>query len=182
MIAREVAKKYSNALYMAARDKNVVSRIYDELGDLDKVVQSQREFLEFLKSPRNSESDKLAFIASVFTDRVHALLMQFLVVLVEKNRVKFLHEIIDEYNRHVEAERGIGRATVITAMKLTETERKKLIDKLSARLNLKVVLEEELDPKIMGGVIIITHDQIIDGSVRYGLDVMEQTLNKVRVA
>lgn len=182
MIAREVAKKYSNAFYLAAKERNLISRIYEELGDLDKIARSQKDFLEFLGTPRVSETDKLSFVASVFTDRVHPMMTQFLIVLIEKGRIGFLHEIVDEFNRKVEAERGIGRATIITATSLTDTERKKLIDKLSAKLNLKVVLEEELDKNIMGGAIIITHDQIIDGSVRHGLDVIENTLSKVRVA
>ena len=50
------------------------------------------------------------------------------------------------------------------------------------KLNLKIKLEEELDPSLMGGAVIITHDQIIDGSVKHGLELLEQSLNKVRVA
>ena len=182
MISREVAKKYSNALYLAAKERNLVSKIYEEMGDLDKIARSQKEFLEFLKTPRVPETDKLSFVASVFTDRVHPLLMQFFVVLIEKSRIGFLHEIVDEFNRKVEAERGVGRATVITARVLTDSERKKLIEKRSAKLNLKVVLEEEIDRSIIGGAIVITHEQIIDGSVQHGLDVIKQTLSKVRVA
>jgi F-type H+-transporting ATPase subunit delta len=182
MIAREVAHKYAGALFLAAREKDVVSQIYDELGDLDKVAQKEKNLLDYLVSPRVLESDKLSFVGSILTDRVHPMISQFMVVLIEKGRVKFLHEIVDEFNRKVEAERGIGRATVITAIKLTDGEKKKLVEKLSAKINLKVVLEEEIDNSIMGGVIIITHDQIIDGSVRHGLDVIEQTLSKIRVA
>lgn len=182
MISREVAKKYSNALYLAARDKNLVPQMFEEIGDLDKVVKTQSEFLNFLKTPRVSENDKLSFVASILTDRVHPMLVQLMIVLIEKHRIGFLPEIIDEFNRLVEAERGIGRATVITATELNNSERKKLVDKLSEKLKLKVILEEEIDKDIVGGMIVITHDQIIDGSVRHGLDIIEQTLHKVRVA
>jgi len=138
--------------------------------------------LEFLKSPRNTENDKKSFVSAVLQKRVHAIIVQFLNILLEKNRIKYLREIIDEFNRLVEAERGIGRATVISATPLTELEKRELTDKLSSRLNLKIKLETEIDPSLMGGAVIITHDQIIDGSIKHGLDLLEQSLNKVRVA
>jgi len=181
MIAREVAKKYSNALYLASREKDIVPEVYEQLVHLDKIAHSEKAFLEFLKSPRVTEKDKKSFVHNVLQKRVHAIIIQFLNVLLEKNRIKYLREIIDEFNRLVEAERGIGRATAISAKPLAVTEKRKLMDKLAARLNLKIKLEEEIDPNIMGGVIVITHNQIIDGSVQHGLDLIEQSLNKVRV-
>ncbi len=182
MIDREVAKKYSNALYLASKEKEIVSEVFEQLAHLDKIAHSEKAFLEFLKSPRITEQDKKSFVQNVLQKRVHAIIVQFLNVLLEKNRIRYLREIIDEFNRLVEAERGIGRATVITAAPLAPAEKRDLIEKLSARLNLKVKLEEKIDTKVMGGVIVITHDQIIDGSVRHGLDLIEQSLNKVRVA
>jgi len=182
MIAREVAQKYSNALFMLSQEKNVTSDIYLQLSELGKIVQAEKRFLEFLKSPRVTETEKKTFVQAVLKNRAHPLLAQFLIVLIEKGRIGFLNEVIDEFNRKVEAVRGIGRATVISAAPLKDAEKKKLIDKLSAKLNLKIMLEEEIDTKVMGGVIVITHDQIIDGSVRHGLDMLEQSLSKVRVA
>jgi F-type H+-transporting ATPase subunit delta len=182
MLAREVAKKYANALYLASKEKEIVSEVYEQLGQLDRIAESEKAFLEFLKSPRNTELNKKSFVNAVLQKRVHAIIVQFLNVLLEKSRIKFLREIIDEFNRLVEAERGLGRATVITAAPLTAGEKNNLIEKLSGKMNLKIKIEEEIDTSIMGGVIIITHNQIIDGSIKHGLDVLEQTLNKVRVA
>lgn len=182
MIAREVAKKYANALYLAGKEKNIVSEVYDQLVHLDKIAHSETAFLEFLKSPRITENDKKSFVQNVLQKRVHAIIVQFLNVLLEKNRIKYFREIIDEFNRLVEAERGIGRATVISARPLADVEKRQLIQRLSAKLNLKVKLEEEIDPAVIGGAVVITHDQIIDGSVKHGLDLLEQNLSKVRVA
>lgn len=182
MISREVAKKYANAMFMASKEKEILPEVYEQLGHLDNIAHSEKAFLEFLKSPRFTEKDKKTFVANVLQKRVHAIIVQFLYILLEKNRIKFLREIIDEFNRMVEAQRGIGRATVISAMPLTETEKRNLIDKLAAKLKLKIKLEQEIDSNIMGGVIVITHDQIIDGSVKHGLDLLEQSLYKVRVA
>ncbi len=182
MKTREVARKYATALYLSTKDKDIVTEIFDQLSEIQKIALSDYKFMNFLKSPQVAESDKKEFVASVFGSRVHPMIIQLFIVLIEKNRFEHFLEIIDEFNRKVEAVRGIGRATVISAKELTEAEKQKLIEKLSKKMNLKIQIETEIDPNMIGGVIVLTHNQIIDGSIRYGLDMIEQSLQKVRVA
>jgi F-type H+-transporting ATPase subunit delta len=127
------------------------------------------------------DEHKLALVRDVFTSRMERLFVEFLVVLVRKHRVGYLPEIIDEFTRLVEAENGVGRVTVITAAPLAEAERTAMSSKLAAKLKLKIELQEKLDKSIMGGVIVITHNEIIDGSVRHGLELLEEQLGKVKV-
>ncbi|MGH8016157.1 MAG: ATP synthase F1 subunit delta, partial [Candidatus Zixiibacteriota bacterium] len=153
MIAREVAKKYANAMYLACKEKEIVTDVHEQLVHLDNIADSEKGFLEFLKSPRITEKDKKSFVNAVLQKRVHAIIVQFLNVLLEKHRIKFLREIIDEFNRLVEADRGIGRATVISAAPLTDLEKRHLVGELTDKLKLKIKLEEKVDLNIMGGLI-----------------------------
>ena len=182
MRTREVARRYATALYLSSKEKEILTEIFDQLSEIQKIAESNQEFLDFLKSPQVAESDKKEFVASVFGSRVHPMIVQLFIVLIEKNRFEHFLEIIDEFDRKVEADLGIGRATVISAKELTETEKQKLIRQLSEKMNLKIQIETEIDQDIIGGVIVLTHNQIIDGSIRHGLDMIEQSLQKVRVA
>ena len=182
MKTREVARKYATALYLSTKDKDIVTEIFEQLSEIQEIAQHDNNFLDFLKSPQVPESDKKEFVSSVFGSRVHPMIVQLFVVLIEKNRFAHFLEIIDEFDRKVEADRGIGRATVISAKELTDAEKQKLIEKLSKKMNLKIQIETEIDPNMIGGVIVLTHNQIIDGSIRHGLDMIEQSLQKVRVA
>ena len=182
MRTREVARKYATALYLSSKEKDIVTDIYDQLSEIQKVAESDNEFLDFLKSPRVAESDKKEFVSNVFGTRVHPMVVQLFIVLIEKNRFEHFLDIIDEYDRKVEADRGVGRATVISAQELTKDEKQELIEQLSKKMNLKIQIETEIDQNVIGGVIVLTHDQIIDGSIRHGLDLIEQSLQKVRVA
>ena len=101
MLAQEVASKY----------------------DLKAFLASDSTLLTFLKAPEVLEEWKLALVRNVFRERIEKLFIEFLIVLVEKHRIAFLPEVIDEFTRLVEAEKGIGRATVITAAPLNETEK-----------------------------------------------------------
>ncbi len=182
MIAQEVAKKYAHALFLAARDKGLIDAAYEQLDDLKSFVEKDPTLLRFLSAPQVLEENKLSLVRTVFGPRLERLFVEFLVVLVNKHRVAHLAEIIDEFLRLVEAEKGIGRATVITARPLDPKERSALITRLAAKTGLRIETEEKVDPKVLGGMIVIMHNEIIDGSVRHGLDLIEDQLAKVKVS
>jgi len=181
MLAQEVARKYAQALFGAAKEKGLIDKAYEQFNDLKAFLASDSTLLTFLKAPEVLEEHKEALVRNVFRERIERLFVEFLIVLVEKHRIAFLLEVIDEFTLLVEAEKGIGRATVITATPLNETEKSDLITKLTAKTGLKIELEEKVDPDILGGMIVILHNEIIDGSVRRGLDLLEAQLIKVKV-
>ena len=181
MLVWEVAGKYANALFLSANERNRLDSTYEQLNDLGELVRSDKTMLNFLSAPQVLDETKKSLLRKVFTERIDRLLVEFLVVLVDKNRIGYLPEIIDEYARLVEAEQGVGRVTVVTAVPLNDAERKKLSAKMVAKTGLKIVLEEKVDPAIVGGMIVVLHDEIIDGSIRHGLNLLKEQLEKVRV-
>ena len=181
MLAQEVARKYAQALFVAAKEKGLIDKAYEQFNDLKAFIASDSSLLDFLNAPQVLEEHKEAMVRNVFRERIERLFVEFLIVLVEKHRIAFLPEVIDEFTRLVEAEKGIGRATVITATPLNEREKADLVAKLTAKTALKIELEEKIDPDILGGIIVILHNEIIDGSVRRGLDLLEEQLAKVKV-
>ena len=181
MIAQEVARRYAQALFLAAKDKGVLDDAHVQIADLKKLIEKDDSLLNFLNAPQVLDEHKLELLRNVFSDRIHRLFVEFLVVLVNKHRIKYLHGIIDDFIRLVEAEKGEARVTVITAHPLNDDQRSNLIAKLVAKTSLKVTLEEKVKPAIMGGMIVIMHNEIIDGSIRHGLNMIEEKLAKVKV-
>ncbi len=181
MLAQEVAKAYAKGLFLSVRERNLGDRAYSELQELRTYLESDPTLLDFLVAPHVLDEHKLALVRDVFTDRVHQLFVELLVVLVKKHRVGHLPGIIDEFVRLVEAKNGVGRATIITAVALTDDEKDKLTARLAARTNLTIQLDPRVDPDIIGGMIVIMHNEIIDGSIRRGIDKVDERLAKVRV-
>lgn len=181
MLTQEVAKKYANALFLSVKEKNLLDAAYDQFGSLKEMLDSDRTLLNFMSAPQVMDEHKLAVVRKVFESRLERLFVEFLVVLVEKNRINFLSEIIDELRRSIEAANGVGRVTVITAVPLKEDERSALAIKMADKTKLKIMLEEKVDAEIIGGMIIILHNEIIDGSIKHGLDLVGEQLSKVRV-
>jgi F-type H+-transporting ATPase subunit delta len=181
MLAQEVAKKYAGALFLASKEKGLLDTAAEQFESLGELITRDRTLLSFLSAPHVLDENKHSVVRDVFGPRMDRLFVEFLLVLIEKGRVGFLPEVIDEFTRMFEAEKGLGRITAITAVRLDETERADVIRRMAAKTGLKVILEEKVDPSILGGMILILHNEIIDGSVRRGLDLVANELTKVRV-
>ncbi|MBU0982510.1 MAG: F0F1 ATP synthase subunit delta [candidate division Zixibacteria bacterium] len=182
MIAQEVAQKYANALFMSVRERNIIDQSYEQLTGLAAMLKTDRRLLTFLSSPRIALDGKLEVVRSVFGERLERLLVEFLQLLVRKRRINQLPDVIDEFNRLVELHKGINRVTVITAVPVNPDEESRLQAKLAAKVaGGTIELEKKVDPSLIGGMIVIMHDQIIDGSVRHGMDQLEEQLGQVKV-
>lgn len=182
MIAEQVSQRYAKALFMAAKGRNLIEKAYEQFDVLKQVLQKDRALLDFLTAPQVPDERKLELVNNVFGPRIEKLFVEFLFILMDKHRIGYLPQIIDTFERLVEVEKGIVRVRVITAVQLSPDEERDATARLSARTGRKVLMEKKVDPSIMGGMIVIIDDEIIDGSVRHGLKMIEEQLGKVKVA
>lgn len=182
MLAPEVAHKYGHALFMSVKEKNLLEKADEQFLALKDLLAKDRSLLDLLNAPQVPDERKIAVIHAVFDKWMERPFVEFLLVLFEKHRINFLPQIVDEFDRMVKAEKGIARVTVITAVAMTSGEEQNLMGTLAKKTGLKIELDKRVDPAILGGVIIIMHDRIIDGSIRHGLDLIEEQLEKVKVA
>jgi len=181
MLAQQVGKKYGGALFQLVKDKNIIDTAWEQFDDLAEYLKKEDAFFDFMAAPQIPDRDKEQLVKQVFESRFDKPLFNFLMVLTEKRRINYLLEIIEEFDRLVRAEKGIEKATCITAVPLSEGERSSLIDRLAAKTDLKIELEEKIDQSIIGGMIIILHNQIIDGSIRHGLQILRNRLMNLKV-
>ena len=181
MIAQEVAKRYSAALLMSTQQRGLVDEAYEQFSSLKVAMEKDAALLKFLASPRVVEEQKLQLLRSVFGERMEQLFVEFLGVLVRKRRVSYLIEVIDEFNRRVEFQKGINRVTVMTAVPILPEQESALVATLVTKTGKKIELEKKVDKDIIGGMVVIMADEIIDGSVKYGLSQLKETLQKIKV-
>ena len=127
------------------------------------------------------EDQKLQLLRSVFGARMEQLFVEFLAVLVRKRRAMYLIEVIDEFNRQVEFEKGINRVTVTTAVPLMPDEETSLITTLTTKSGKKIELEKKVDARLIGGMVVVMAEKIIDGSVKHGLVQLEEQLQRIKV-
>ena len=181
MIAQQVAKKYSTALFLSAGRRGLLDEAYTQFTELKTALKTDPALLKFLSSPRIAEEEKINLLHRVFGERMQTLFLEFLTVLVRKRRAMYLVHVIDAFDLMVERHKGIVRATATTAVPLSGDEEKRLVDQLSAKTGKKIELERRIDPRLIGGMVVLVGDEIIDGSVKYGLVKLEERLNHIKV-
>ena len=181
MIDKTVSERYAFALLNVAKKNALMDVILSELGLIGKVIGEGSFVKKFLESPHISDEDKISLIHKAFSDRINQTLVNFLLLLLKKYRIEFLHDIIEEYSRLVDIEKGIEKARVVCSVPVNEGMLMGLREKLEGLTGKKIVLEVYEDKKIIGGIIIHLRDIVIDGSIRYKLGTLKENLLRVKV-
>jgi len=181
MLAAEVAKRYAQGLFLLAQEKNALDQVAAEMKDLDELLQEDDTLLDFLAAPQVRDQDKFSVLRSVFSGKVSRMLEEFLTLVVAKRRNPYIHEIAEAFEELVLDHNGFVKSQIITAVTLSRGETDKMQEKLEAKSGKKVMIVTKVDPSIIGGVIVILGDQIIDKSIRHQLELLRDQLKALKV-
>jgi F-type H+-transporting ATPase subunit delta len=168
-------------LFMSAKEKNLLDLADEQFLGLRELLVHDNTLFNFLNAPQVPDEKKHSLVRNVFAGRLERPFLEFLIVLIEKHRTAYLPTIAEELDRMIKADKGIGKVTVITAIPISASEEQELIKELTKKTGLKIELEKKIDPEILGGMITILYDKIIDGSVKHGLHQIQHELEKVKV-
>jgi F-type H+-transporting ATPase subunit delta len=162
-IVREV---YSEVLFELAEQMGCVDSVTDDLSCVAEILKAEPEFAAVLTSQTIKPSEKVQIIRRVFGGKVEDLTLDFLSVLARRNRIGFLAGISDKYEMLVDVhhERAFVEITVAKALNDKQTERLKA--GLKNAINGEVKVSVEVEPGIIGGIIIKKGDTVIDNSVK----------------
>jgi F-type H+-transporting ATPase subunit delta len=178
-----IARRYAQALFMAAQKKDVVDRTWQDLKGIQEVDQRSHEQFRFLlEAPQVSVAHKFAVLDAAIRPFVHPLVVEFFRLLLNKKRSFGLRDILDEFERLAEEHAGIVRARVTSAVPLLDAESAQLLAELERRMSKKVRLVATVEPAILGGMVVRIGDEIADQSVRTQLAEMRDHLLAARVS
>jgi len=94
-------------------------------------------------------------------------LTNFLMLLVDKRRIVFLAQVVEQYLSLLRELNQVALAEVISAQELSEAQRNAVVDRVKGITNARdVELKTSIDPDLIGGVIIKVGSQVIDASIR----------------
>lgn len=171
----QLAAVYARALLGAVKNSDDIDRVGEELYSVAMdVIERQPVLRDFLSSPRTAAREKSEFFDRVLGGRISPTLLNFLKVVAQHNRLDCLRSIALATRDLVHELRGRLRVQVRTAETLDAALRERVTASLSKALKQEVVLEEEVDPNLLGGIVVRVGDQVIDGSVSHQLECMRQ--------
>ncbi|MGL5327662.1 MAG: F0F1 ATP synthase subunit delta [Peptostreptococcaceae bacterium] len=174
-----VASRYAEALFQIGEEEKLTDELYQELNQVVKIFDENKDFYSILKSPVISKKEKIVLIDNVFEKKLNENLENFLKVIIEKDRISFIFDIKDSYKVLLNEKNNILEGVAITAIPLEKQEIKELEDKLSQKYNKNVTLENEVDKSILGGVLVRLGNEEIDGTVKTRLSKIKEQLSQV---
>jgi len=166
-VTAEVVSPYAEALMAIAKDNDLAESLGEDAGALLSLLTSSDELTQFLNSPLISGTAKKGVLNELVRDTVHPVMLNFLMLLVDRGRILLLADILKQYQALLRDLKQTVLAEVTAAVELSEAQqdalRQRVIEMTGAR---QAELTIEIDPELLGGVIIKVGSQVVDASLR----------------
>lgn len=175
-------KRYAQALYDVAQKKDKVAKYIEDLTSIVQIIDENKEFKTLIKHPEITTKEKKKFFINLFKGKIDEDLLTFLLLLIEKDRILFLKEKLDELKKIDLEHRNTITVHIRVVRPLKEYQKENLINTMSKKYGKAVIIEEIVDPSIVGGIIIRVDDDLMDGSVRHHIEDMKRSMaSKIEV-
>jgi F-type H+-transporting ATPase subunit delta len=175
---RRAAAPYAKALFALAKERDETELIGRELGEAAATFESVAELRDFLARPWIPAPVKRTVVTEIAQrSSLSRLTTDFLALVAGRGRTDHLKVIAEKYQKRLDEDLGLARARVHTTMPLTSEERGALTAKLGKSLgSRRVVLEEIVDPTMLGGFIVESGSIVLDGSLEGQLERIRRRL------
>ena len=185
-----IAARYARALQIlterqAAKNGKptiaLLEQTLEELQGVATLLAHGTRLGKFVLDPQIGPADRRRVLEQGLSGRVLPSVRVFADLLLRKKRLVLLGAIAHEFQVIVERAKGLERATVVSAVRLTDGERDRLHRELERFTAKKIVLESLVDASLVGGAYVRIGDRVIDRSVRSLLGSLAQQLYEVSV-
>ena len=177
--AEIVARRYGQALYELAEEKGSLDTVAADAAELRRAWTQSEELREVMARPEIAAEEKKAIWKDLLADSSDPDLRSLLYLLTDKNRLNFLTEILDFFERLLRQRSGEVMALVRTAQPLRAEQEEELKQSLSRMLDKKVTLQVTVDEALLGGLVVRIEDRMFDGSLRSRLTGLTERMQKM---
>ncbi|WP_235832588.1 F0F1 ATP synthase subunit delta [Acetivibrio mesophilus] len=174
-----VNTRYAEALIDVTEEKNSTNEVLNDFATILKLFEENPEFYSFLLNPQVLIETKKKAMQNVFGGRIEEELLNLLMLLLDKGRLKNIRSIMDEYSRMADERKDILRMKIISAFPLEDMQIDKIKEKYRKLYNkTDVKAKFVLDESLIGGIRIQIGDKIIDDSIKARLMSLKEIMLK----
>lgn len=174
----DFAREYGEGLYELAVEEKLAGDMLDQLRVMDASFREQPDFCRLLSNRALGIQERLGILDSALRGQVTPYLLNFLKLLCERGLMQEFSGCVAVFAEHYNQDNNIAVATVTTSAPLSEDQRARLIDKLKAMTGRGIALNEKVDQKVMGGVLLEMDGKRWDNTVRNRLDNIRRMLTE----
>ncbi len=176
-----IARIYAAAVMQAAEEKGRRKAVLEELASLAELLEAEPDLRVFLESPQIDRDVKKRSLETMFGEKLDRLTMNFLGVLLDKNRQYLIRRIAHEYRVLDDEKEGIREVLVTSARPVEKDLRGRIESELERRLDGPVRLMVDVNPALIGGITIRYEDRLLDGSIRRRLEDLRERTSAIEI-
>lgn len=169
-----IAQRYANALMEFSNEKLSKEDLFSQIEDVQTSLKASDDLQKVMSSPIVSIEEKKNIISKIFGKSISETVLNFLKLLIDKNRFNIFNSIVKEFKNEINRQNGLLEIKITSAIELNNNEKAMIKVKLQKNLNKEIELEWATDKDIIGGLVFETGDNIIDCSLQHKL----QEINK----
>ncbi len=175
MLKGAVARRYAEAVFELGVEPDTLD---SWLKDVRLIAEyfSNRQLAFILGEPNVRFERKEAIVRDLLGDKVKPEGLGLALALVESGFTALAPRVRDEFERLYNDHRGQAVADVVSAMPLDDAMRASIISQMERVTGKRIILQEKVDPELLGGVIVRVGDTLIDGSVRRRLELLRRRI------
>ncbi|MDD2271104.1 MAG: ATP synthase F1 subunit delta [Desulfuromonadaceae bacterium] len=179
MINNAIARRYAKALVQLGSEGGLIDRFRDELSIVDGLFRTNGDLRAAFSNPALTSEQKKSMMKELIAKTACSELVgNFLLLLVDKNRVAFLGQIVQTYEKLADEFSGVIRPVITTAFALDDSQVGAIQSALEKKTGKKIVPQMVVDASLLGGVVTQIGDIAYDNSVKTQLKRIKDILQK----
>ena len=171
----EIAQVYSRALFEAAKESGQLDEVREQLGEFADALDRNRDLAVFFFSPYFSTEEKKDGLGRVI-EGADERFVNFLELLLEQHRMPAIFRIRRQFEALWQEENRLLSVHVTSAIELDEGTVKEIGDAIGEQTGRRIDLASEVNPDILGGIVLRVGNSILDASIRNRLDRLRKQL------
>lgn len=165
----EIATVYARSLFDVAREQDKLDVVLEQLDEFTTALQSDQQLQVFFFSPYFSSQEKIEGLQRVL-DGADETFLNFLAVVIEKHRMPALFRIRRAFQDLWQEHNKLLPVNVTSAVQLDQGTVDQIGERISQQTGRKVELSADVQPHILGGIVVRVGNQVLDASVRNRLE------------
>ena len=176
-----IARRYASAVFKVSMQEggDAISKRGEWFVQLNQMLDENSSLDNVFKSPIFTVAEKKKVLSDIL-DKIgcDTVTRNFCYLLADKERLPWYRSIVLAYTKLLDEAKGIIRGTLTTAIPLTPAKQKAVLGELEAKAGAALELTFDVDPAILGGVVLKVGDRILDSSLRAQLEILRSTLKR----
>ena len=168
--------RYAKAFFVLAKEKGLTQELRKDARLISSVCESSSDFKLLLESPVIKTSQKSEALRRIFEGKIHALSINFLLLIAENKRENYIPGIFRYLEDLYRREEGVKSAVLTSALPLNELLVVQIKEILEKEFKSKVELSQKVDEKLIGGFVLRVEDKQYDASLSTQLKKIREQL------